>query len=137
MSEWWQEGAEDVAVPVPRRDQVPQAGFSDPRSVTVNPEAVVFIPEWRRGRRLIAIGVTLASVGVAAWAVIDLVNWTRTTDLDARALGAILFTTMAIRVAVAGFATWRTWVWAEQPDPRNLRRGSGGPPPFPIDTLKP
>lgn len=120
MTEWWQQNADDVAVPIPRRDRVPDAGFSDPRSVNPAPERTSFIPEFRERRRKRAIAVTALGALVVGGGVLSLVLRFRADEPGLRAPGAMVFYLFGFVVAGVGFTVWRVWKWANARDPRDI-----------------
>jgi len=123
VTEWWQEGTDDVPAEVPRRDYVPPADLSDPRTVLTNPEVTRFVPEGHRRRILVAWIATGIALWIVVTAVLDLVHWTQTSDLNSRSLGLPIFAGVVIRVVLSAAVAWFVWRWARQGDPRD-RGGS-------------
>jgi hypothetical protein len=123
VTEWWQEGADDIPAEIPRRDYVPPADLSDPRAVLTNPEVTRFVPEGHGWRILIAWIVTGITLLIVVAAVLDLVHWTQTTDLNLRSLGLPIFAGVVIRIVLSAAVVWFVWRWARQIDPRD-RGGS-------------
>jgi hypothetical protein len=122
VTEWWQKDEGDVPVPIPRRDSVPDTGFSDPRDVTTTPELTHFIPEFRVKRRKVAIGVTVIAVGFFSWGVVDLVRAATADCPVTQALGMIQYVLIAVKSVVSVLALVAVWRWANQRDPRDLHQ---------------
>lgn len=121
MTEWWQQDQRDVSVPRPRRDVIPDAGFSDPRTVNPEPEATSFIPEFRVRRRKRAIVVTACGAVVIGWWVAVLVQmYFLDVYSDLRRAGALVLYAFGFIAAGVGFAVWFVWKWANARDPRDI-----------------
>lgn len=122
MTEWWQQGDDDVPAPVPRRDSIQETPFSDPRDVTSSPEWATFIPEWRQKRRLIAIAVTAAAFGLMVILVVDTFRAMSALDRFEHASGAGRFIGHIVEAVIASAVVVWVWRWANQRDPRDQRR---------------
>jgi hypothetical protein len=119
MTEWWQRDEDDIPAPMPRRDVVPDSGFSDLRENEVHPEAARFVPEFRVRRRKVAIILTLIAVVMAAGWVAALVKQYGADDPETHASGAWTFLYFGFFLGVVVFILWRTWHWANEKDPRD------------------
>jgi hypothetical protein len=122
VTEWWQKDEGDVPVPIPRRDQVPEAGFSDPREVSAAPELARFVPEWRARRRIVACLVTVVSLAVIVWSLCDIFRLMSISHAEARAGEAGRFIGDFVQVAAAFVGIVLIWKWANRSDSRDLRR---------------
>ncbi|MBN2177723.1 MAG: hypothetical protein JW722_08755 [Demequinaceae bacterium] len=121
MTEWWQQGDDDKPVPVPRRDQVPEAHFSDltPESTSFGP--VSLIPEWRARRRVIALAVTVSGLGVIVWLAIEIVQLMSVSCPTARAAGMPYAIIETACLLIAAVVVVKTWQWANERDPMDFR----------------
>jgi hypothetical protein len=108
---------------VPRRDVVPPSGFSLPSDVTSDPEATALVPEFRRKRRRIALGVTAALVMGVSLLAIRLAYWTWGAPVEDRWGGMLPYTFLLFCGVGASLGVWAAWKWAMAPDPsERLRR---------------
>jgi len=107
---------------VPRRDRVPEAGFTLPSDFHANPELTSFVPPFRAKRRRTARRVTLVVVVAVGVMGIRLAIWTARAGLgDERPYGIFAFFFL-LGCAVAGFFGLRAlWRWANAPDPADVR----------------
>lgn len=121
MTEWWQKDEGDVPVPIPRRDVVPGAGFSDPRTVNPAPEVTFFVPEWRIKRRKIAIGATAIAVGFFSLGVVVLVRAATADDPETRRLGMVQYLFIVVMSIASVLALVAVWRWANERDPRDTQ----------------
>jgi hypothetical protein len=121
MTEWWQRDAGDEPAPVPRRDVVPDAGFSDPRTVNPDTSNTSFIPDFREHRRKRAIYVTAIGALIIGSRVIALVDLYRVdVDQEIRRTGAFHFFLFGFLVIAVGLTLWFVWKWANARDPRDI-----------------
>jgi hypothetical protein len=107
----------------PRRDRVPEPGFSRPSDVNANPELTSFIPPFRAKRRRVARRVTFVVVAAVGVIGLRLAWWTaRVGVTDERRLGIVSYF-FWLACLVAGIVTLRqVWKWAGAPDPADARR---------------
>jgi hypothetical protein len=121
MTEWWQEGEEDVPAPIPRRDSIPETHFTEPDDVSSAPELATFIPEWRAKRRVIAIVTTVVALGGIIWSAIDIRRIMSIACPSARADETGRFVVAFIVLSVSLVAIVQVWWWANQKDPRDRK----------------
>jgi hypothetical protein len=107
---------------LPRRDRVPESGFTRPSDVNANPELARFIPPFRMKRRRIAARLTLAVLAAVAFMGIRLAMWTANAgSTDARPSGIAAYFFLVACVVAGFFGLRKTWRWANAPDPADVR----------------
>jgi hypothetical protein len=107
----------------PRRDRVPEPGFSRPSDVTADPELTLFVPSFRAKRRRVARSVTFVVLAAVGTMVARLAWWAaRVGDTDERRQGIVsyLFVVACLAAGLAGIR--QVWRWAGAPDPADARR---------------
>jgi len=116
----WGEPYDDAEPP--RRDRVPEPGFTRPSDVNSDWEITYFVPEFRAKRvriaRLVTVGIALFLVTILT----RLVVWGVRADADELSEGMVPYI-FATGCGVVGVAVvYVTWRWALERDRRDLRR---------------
>lgn len=116
MDEWWETDDGDTPQDIPRRDHVPDSGFTDPRIVTAKPKLTQFIPPERGRRRARAWVVTVVVLGLVVWPAVDLARWTIGSAPEDRAIGLLYYIALGVKAILAGLVLWRVWARARERD---------------------
>ena len=116
----WGEPFDEVEPP--RRDKVPEPGFSRPSDVNASPELTSFVPPFRAKRRRVARTVTFIVAVTVGTIGLRLAIWTSHLGAPGDPLGIFSYFFWLACVA-AGLVTLRqVWKWAAAPDPADARR---------------
>jgi hypothetical protein len=116
--EW---GAHFEEADLPRRDQVPEPGFSRPSDVNANPELTLFVPAFRAKRRRVARGVTVGIVLVVGTVGVRLVLWATNAPTIKLRSGIFPYFFEIGCIFVGSVVVWLVWRWASARDPADVR----------------